>query len=102
MNTDTKINLLKICSLLLVILAIPIIFFQFQNGELLETLQSFGYLLCSLAVAIQPRAFLASPDDPKVKLEEFSIVQKSMFAFAIVLIALPFLAWYITGFSDIG
>ena len=101
MNISKKIRLYRFTALLLCLLIAPMALYEFQRGDLLEMLQSLGYLVAGLVYAIEPRAFVGQPDNPRARLVEISVAQKSLALLAFMLILLPFVTWYISGFMEI-
>ncbi len=101
MNIDKRTSLIRYSSILLGILFIPLAFYQFQLGEMLEVLRSIGYLSGSIAFAIGPQAFVALPGESKTAVSKLSLSQKCLFLAAIVLALVPFLAFYINGLMNL-
>lgn len=101
MDTTGKINLIRYSAFLLAFISIPLIIYQFQQELIIEGFRSVGCLSGALAFALRPQAFVVLPDSPRTVLAELSMAQKALFLVAIVLLLLPFLAFYISALGEI-
>jgi hypothetical protein len=93
--------MIRYSGLVLAILSIPLIFYRYQQGDIIEALQSLGYMLGAFAFTLRPEALVATPENPRTTLAVLSVTQKVLFLCAIVLALLPFVAWYTTSILEI-
>lgn len=102
MNTTRKTKFFRYVGVISAVLFTPMIFYQFQQGHSIEVLKTLGFLLGSVAFAMQPQAFVTLPDDARTTMAPLSTMQKILFLAAIFLaLLLPFLSFYIIGFIEI-
>ena len=101
MNRNSQINLIKYGTLACILLSAPMTWYQFQAGEPLEALKTLGWIAAAFAFFIQPEAFVAVEQGSKTMIAAVSTTQKSLFLAALLLILLPFVGFYVTGFGEI-